>query len=169
MGRFNAVYNYRDELKKMLFQNTKLLNLLYYNQKNPLDQKRISNPYSLVNNNIFFKPKNYSTLTDVKSMLFINFKFAGKGDYSVLGDVTIICDVIVHNDLIEIEVTGEDESRDRMFDILEHIDNFLSGKPIGIGKATPYTADPLYANDNFQGYRVTYKLLGLNMNLNNKT
>jgi hypothetical protein len=166
MGRFNEIYRIKTEIKDMLFGDQNLLKLLYYNSALPLTELRIKNPYLLLNDCIFFKPKNYTALDQQKSMLFVNFRFSSKGDYSVLGDVIIIFDLIVHNDLIEITV--DSNTKDRQIEILDKIDDFINGKFICIGKATPYSADPILTGDDYVGYRLTYKILGKNFNFNNK-
>ena len=169
MGIFRDLYKYKQELTKMLFSNQSLLKYLYYNSADSLTKDRIKNPYSMINKQIFFKPKDFKTVDSVQSFLLINFESSPIHNSLAYKDTYVVCDILVHNTILDvIGETGENENR--LYNIMDEIDSYLNGKnspDLGIGKTTFESFKLTLFNNDYVSARLIYKLTDRNLNFRN--
>ncbi len=153
---FRQIYKYKQCLIDAIFSNSNLVKYLAYDNTDPLSNNIFKNPYLLINDRLFFKPKDYKIIKDTKSILFINFKVYKHNNSSIFKEINITMDLLIHNSLIEID--GIEDKEDRAINILEELQKGIDGQSIGIGKTILSACVPIYTNDDMVSYRMEWVL-----------
>lgn len=155
---FKEIYKYEDFIQNILFSNQNLLKLLSCNVvSEPLQQNNVDDPYSLLNQSIFFKPNAIDETTNTaQSFLFVNVETKAMSGSVAFVKAFIVFDILVHKSLNEIIV--EDISKKRTREIIILLDESLNGKSI-LGNCQLEYESPLALNNkNYISRRLVYKL-----------
>lgn len=138
-----------------LIESQEICKAVYYNEMDFLSKPDISDPYSLIYENIFpyrFIPKDDETETK-KTYITLSFgRYTPNNTHYKSGLVYI--NVFTHKDLFR---TNYGSLRtDYLLNEIHKKVNHSDG--LGIGKAQLHMMDELYVNNSYQGNYIAYKL-----------
>lgn len=141
-----------------LIQSENLCKLLSNDSDNPIDIDPLPEPSDLINTHIFPFPKFPSTTTKTGSFINIIFDDFMLGDVVSVKEGMVDFNVIVHNDLWYLN-----GGKLRPFMILTEIDKIFNNKRVfGLKKLQFHRGKFIIYNEDFSGYRVSYKLVNEN-------
>ena len=158
MSRFQELNeNIMSVLLKMI-DNQNLCKLLNYNSYSPLSEADIPDTSSLLFDKIHpfpFTPKVDSVATSQINVMFDNFQIGKDNPAFKNNQLTFI--ILCHSLLWRMDGIL------RPFAIMKEIDtlfNYTNG--IGIGKMQFVSGNLMWVNENYSGYRVSYKIYDFN-------
>jgi len=143
-----------------LIENQNLCKYLYYNTDDPLSEADIIDTTSLLYSRIFpyptpteiFKDENGIPISStVINVLFNNFKLGTTNNKFKTSNLEFV--ILCHMSLWRL-----DTSQLRIFCLLNEIDQIFSEqRVIGIGKGEFDYCNLTWADENYSGYRLSYK------------
>lgn len=157
MGNFEELNKNMNDIMVKLIENQNLCKLLKYNTKDCLSQPSIEDTTSLLHNEIFPYPFSTETLKEASSLLIVTFdKFTPTKGYGYKNNY-VIFRVLCNNDL-----WSTDDGL-RPYLILHELDTMFNDKKvIGIGKLIFNSCNELWANKDYTGFTLTYKVTDFN-------
>jgi len=161
MGRFSQIKKLQCKIKNEMIErilgNQDLLKYIYYQSSNPLEEIDIEDTIGLINEYVYKRSRVFTVEEDVQNYLFvkINSPSSNKGG-SIFKEITIIFDIICHNELIDNLDSGED----RALCILDEIDSLLDDtrSEFWLGKIQYQNFREIYVGDKFSGYTLSYNV-----------
>lgn len=158
-GRFIELNNNMNYIIQLLLKNQNLLKFLYYNDYNPLSQPDISNPKSLLFNNIYPLPKIQEATEEQKSIISVILSNAHLRDDNIkLKDYKIIFYIMSHIDLWTIS------GGIRPLLISHELDTIFNEIKVSqfVGKVLFGDWIPKEFNNKFYGYYMSYEVTNFN-------
>lgn len=168
-----SLNEYKTKIKDMFLQNRDLQKLIYYNSLTPLSEANLKNPFIIFEDpknpnptevpRIYFKLKNPDTLTQVQTFILVKFLEFPKGGSLAFNNINIVFSIITHNTLVELG-----DGKDRMIEIKEQIDKFMSGnKYLGFKRVKSNGTRELNVNIDFCGINLIYETTNRSFNYHN--
>jgi hypothetical protein len=161
----NFSYNtYLETFASKIFQNQVLCKYLYYDQDDPQSQATISDTTILYTNQenqrIVFEPHVLNVDDNRFTRLSIMLNDVDIDSVDFYRNIEIVCLLVCHNDLWKLVPTSYVASRPLL--ILDELESMYNQELIsGVGKEKTNSIQLIYFNNNFTGYKVSYK--GLNL------
>lgn len=138
---------------EMMLGDEKLLKLLYYNQRDALDQKKLTEAeaYGLINKNIKIVPK-LQIDREVESYIIISFDNFTPSGNPEFRDNIVTFDIICHFDQWQLQ-----DFQLRPYRIAAELDTMFNNKHFsGIGTLQFLGANQIILNDEFGGVSLMY-------------
>ncbi|MGG1663091.1 hypothetical protein [Brevibacillus sp. NRS-1366] len=157
MANFEFLSENLNNVLLELMDSQELCKLLQYPSYDPLSEPDIEDTSELLFNKIHPYPRVPDVIATATSNLNVIFDSFTLGDVNNIKEGLLKFTILVHNDL------WRTNGALRPFLIMSKIDNIFNEKRIvGLKKLKFERANFIWANENFSGYQVSYKMVNAN-------